>query len=260
MKSVDEDFYEDPSNAFKPFLNLVNNFFNELKQLRDEIKEIKTSHEEYKKNVLELLNESKAEHDKLISLNDEKLNVLTEKYEKITGLTENYKEIIERLDEKVETNIVQLLEKKLSNVMDELKVKFLDIKNELFDSLKKQYDDIHEEMEKLIDMTAALTVEFSSKLESYEEKINTLDEKVSKREEVIQELKKEVISAIDKSSTIFESRLDGLKKQFEEEVISRLSMLDKIKSSINNLSKELPKSKTTKSNIEPQVDEKVEIS
>lgn len=113
----------------------------------------------------------------------------------------------------LETPIQKLNEEqgKINKALEELSSKTPKI-------FEEQFTRFHEETEKIIDMTAALTVELSNKLETIHEKINNISESYTKQQDLINELNNKIKSQIDRIETVIESRLDGLKKQIEEKM------------------------------------------
>lgn len=164
----------------------------------------------------------KEELDKIFEKNHSELAQLSEKYE---SLNENLKGLIEA------QNNIKIKVEELYNTSDNT---FKRIQSEFTERMSAYFKEFHEEMEKIIDMNAALTVELSNRLDEMLVKLNSLSTIGDKQQEMLSELDK-MRSQVEKTSTIFESRLDGLKKQIEDNILPEISLIQKIQEKLNQL-------------------------
>ncbi len=159
------------------------------------------------------------------------LTQIAEKYEKInetvTGLidVQNY----------FKTKIDELSTASESNLKNIEKI----IQSEFADNMDNRFKIFHDEMEKIIDMNAALTVELSNRLDEMIEKINALSAIENKQQELINELDDKIKSQVEKTSAVFESRLDGLRKQIDDQITPAISSIPNIQEKLNQLNKML---------------------
>jgi len=159
--------------------------------------------------------------------------LLKEEFEKhVESLKENFTKITEtqdylknRLEELYnhQENTVRNMEKTVSSILN--------------DSMDSRFKTFHDEMEKIIDMNAALTVELSNRLDTMLEKVNGLSNIEVNQQEMINELDRKIKTQVDKASTVFDSRLDGLNKQIQDKIIPNTSLIKNMQDNLTELSK-----------------------
>ncbi|MFX1485879.1 MAG: hypothetical protein ACFFBS_02015 [Promethearchaeota archaeon] len=87
------------------------------------------------------------------------------------------------------------------------------------ENLNKVIPEIRKDVERVIDMTAALTTELTAHLDAMNAKIESSNKSQESLEKRIGELESRINNRLEKISTVIESRLDGLRKQFDEDMI-----------------------------------------
>ncbi|MEM2109029.1 MAG: hypothetical protein QW327_00855 [Candidatus Odinarchaeota archaeon] len=174
--------------------------------------------------------------------------LLKEEFEKVIGnVKDELNQIIEKYNENLEGNFSKIAETQdyLKNRLDELynnsenTVRNLEktINAVLTDNMDSRFKTFHEEMEKIIDMNAALTVELSNRLDTMLEKVTGLSKIEVNQQEMINELDRKIKTQVDKASTVFDSRLDGLNKQIEDKIIPNTSLIKDMQDKLSELSK-----------------------
>lgn len=168
---------------------------------------------------------------------------LDKKFEEIsaelTQITEKYEKLDKTVNELIgaqnyfKTKIDELSAASESNLNNIEKI----IQSEFADKMDNRFKIFHEEMEKIIDMNAALTVELSNRLDEMIEKINILSAIENKQQDMINELEAKIKSQVEKTSAVFESRLDGLRKQIEDQITPAISSIPNIQEKLNQLNK-----------------------
>ncbi|WEU40402.1 MAG: hypothetical protein OdinLCB4_000255 [Candidatus Odinarchaeum yellowstonii] len=167
-------------------------------------------------------------------LKDE-LNNMVEKIQvEFNRLNENIKGLIET--QNVFKTKIEELSATSDNIMRNVEKT---LQAELNDKMNAHFKEFHEEMEKIIDMNAALTVELSNRLDTALEKIDSLSASEDKQKDMVVELDKKIKSQLDKSSTIFESRIDGLRKQIEDMITPEVSSIHNVQEKLDHLNKML---------------------
>ncbi|MHA1410759.1 MAG: hypothetical protein ACTSQY_10720 [Candidatus Odinarchaeia archaeon] len=173
---------------------------------------------------------SKTLNENIAGLNEKLENIVAE----LAALKDNLsslEQLPDKLSDSFNTKVNQLTE-----VIDS---KLGETKEDVLNKLFEDSTSFHEELEKVIDMTAALTVELSSKLDNFQQKIDKITESSSDEKSLINEVKSEITTIMDRQATVFESRIDGLKKQIDEEIMPKLNSLESINSVLNRNSKQI---------------------
>lgn len=86
------------------------------------------------------------------------------------------------------------------------------------ENLNKVVPEMRKDVERVIDMTAALTTELTGHLESVKERLDSSEKTQKSFEKRLEEFESRMNKRLEKISTVIESRLDGLRKQIEEDL------------------------------------------
>ena len=95
------------------------------------------------------------------------------------------------------------------------------------ENLNKVIPEIRKDVERVIDMTAALTTELTAHLDAVKVKLESSNKAQEALEKRIGEFESRMNNRLEKISTVIESRLDGLRKQFEEDMMKRTENTEK---------------------------------
>ncbi|MHA1237628.1 MAG: hypothetical protein ACTSSJ_00040 [Candidatus Odinarchaeia archaeon] len=123
--------------------------------------------------------------------------------EKLGNKTDSISVLNERL-EKIKTTIMECITKELDNRLTGFK----------------------EEIDQVIDMTAALTTELTSQLEEVRDQLKEVIEKQNTSEEKHSQIIKRINELEDKITTIVYSGIDGVRKQLKEEIERKLNNIE----------------------------------
>ena len=127
---------------------------------------------------------------------------------------------------------MQRVEHKLNelnkNLENKLNEKLTILEERLKNEIASKISNFSESIEQVIDMTAALTTELTSQLDEVKEQLNNFIEEKDVQESNFEKFTHEIRRILDKLSMIFDTKMDGLRRQIDEDVKSRLEDIYKL--------------------------------